>query len=308
MNEREVKGEKQVFQSFAEALSTFAELTKLESAIESALKDSPVPNHETRKMLRAMSILEAEATPLFQYMVMLFEKIGLGRLKLAKKEIFRMEFTMENCAACRLYKNVRVKTCYITAETISRFFTMDLEIPAACKEIECRNEGAESCKFLVEMQPLAVYQIALDSTDNEIVECLFTKRESAVTCEEIAEEINTPEDEVRFRCEMLEKFKIIDSDLRLTDIGLAYRKSRGKVQREEKVFPPPWENIAKITERIAAAESFAEAIARSVEQEEEIVIDEKDVINLAEEAKKSKSFAELVFKKLKEDNKEEDKK
>ncbi|MEM3396187.1 MAG: V4R domain-containing protein [Thermoplasmata archaeon] len=299
--------ERPVFQSFAEAMSTFAELTKLETAIESGLKEALVPNYETRKLLRAMNVLEAEATPLLQFMGMLFEKIGLGKLKLVKKDIFRMEFTVEGCSVCKLYKNANSKTCYITAEAISKFFTTDLEVPSACKEMECENAGAEKCKFLVEMQPLAVYQIALDSTDNEIIEILFKKSGAPVTCEQIAEEIDIPDEEIKYRCEILEKFRIIDSKLKLTEIGIAYRKNRSKVQRDEKVFPPPWENISKISENIAAAESFAEAIARSVEKEEEIVIDEKDVINLAEEAKKSKSFAELLFKKMKEENKEEDK-
>ncbi|MCX8174461.1 MAG: 4-vinyl reductase [Thermoplasmata archaeon] len=299
--------ERPVFQSFAEAMSTFAELTKLETSIEIALKEAAVPHHETRKMLRAMNVLDTEATPLFQFMVLLFEKTGLGKLKLARKEIFRMEFTVEGCQVCKLYKNAQGKTCYITAETISKFFTTDLDIPSVCKEMECGNEGGKVCRFLVEMQPLAVYQIALDSTDNEIIEILFKKGESALTCKQIAEETGYAEEEVKFRCEILEKFRIIDSRLKLTEIGIAYRKNRSKVQREEKVFPPPWKNISKITENIAAAESFAEAIARSVEQEAEIVIDEKDIINLAEEAKKSKSFAELLFKRMKDENKEEDK-
>lgn len=299
--------EKPVFHSFAEAMSIFTELTKLESAIEGALKDALVPHYETRKLLRAMNVFEAEATPLFQFMVMLFEKIGLGKLKLAKNEIFRMEFCVEGCAVCRLYKNARGKSCYITAETLSKFFTTDLEIPSACKEIKCRNEGAEDCKFLVEMQPLAVYQIALDATDNEIIETIFRKGNVAITCEQIADEIGYSDEEIKYRCEILEKFRIIDSKLKLTEIGVAYRKNRSKVQKEEKVFPPPWENIARISENIATAESFAEAIAKSVGKEEEIVIDEKNVINLAEEAKKSKSFAELLFKRMKEEGKEEDK-
>jgi len=296
-------GEKPVFQSFAEAMAAFATLTKLESAIESAIKDSLVPHHETRKMLRAMSALEAQATPLAQYMEMLFEKIGLGRLRLSKKEIFRIEFSVENSPIARIYRRAKGKTCYITAETLTKFFTIDLQIPSACKEIECENEGAKACKFLVEMQPLAVYQIALDSADNEIIEALFHSNE---TIQSLAEKTGYSEEEVKFRCEILEKFHLIEG-LRLTDIGIAYRKSKTKVASQEQVFPPPWENFAKISENIAQAESFAEAIARTVEQEEEVVVDEKDVINLAEEAKKSKSFAELLFKKLKEERKEEDK-
>ncbi|MGB9636873.1 MAG: V4R domain-containing protein [Thermoplasmata archaeon] len=297
---------KPVFRSFAEAISTLTELTKLETTIETAIKNSLVPHHETRKMLRAVNVIDAESTPLMQYMKMLFERIGLGTISLTKKEIFRMEFSVSPCHICKLYRNATTKTCYLTAETLSKFFTTDLEIPSTAKEIECVNAGGTACKFLVEMQPLAVYLIALDNTDNEIVEYIFKNKNT--TCEKIAEEIGQESEEIKYRCEILEKFKIIDRELNLTEIGIAYRKHTGKLQKEAKVFPPPWEDLAKLTETIANAESFAEAIAKTIQQEEEVVINEKDVINLAEEAKKSKSFAELLFKKLKEEEKEEDKK
>ena len=308
---KEQKQDTPVFRSFAEAVNTLSELMKIETAIESALSESHVPHHETRKMLRAMNTMEASATPLCQYISILFEKVGLGKIEITKKEIFRIEFSVSKpCPICKLYKDAHSKSCYITAETLSKFFTNDLEIPSTAKETACINEGKERCTFLVEMQPLAVYQIALDAVDDDIIEYIFKKKGTSgnanklITCTQISKDLGVDADEVKYHCEILENFKIIDSNLNLTEIGLAYRKHTGKVQKEEKVFPPPWQHLEKITESIASAESFAEAMSRSIKSEEEVVINEKDIINLAEEAKKSKSFAELLFKTLKQ---EEDK-
>ncbi|MDO9536837.1 MAG: hypothetical protein Q7J68_00775, partial [Thermoplasmata archaeon] len=72
------------FSSFAETIASLGSLTKLESAVATAIKSSKVPPKETRKMLKCMSVQEASNTALFQFMRDLFEKIGVGQLELIR--------------------------------------------------------------------------------------------------------------------------------------------------------------------------------------------------------------------------------
>ena len=59
--------------------------------------------------------------------------------------------------------------------------------------------------------------------------------------------------------------------------------------------------MSEISGLIASSTSFAEAFTEATDDEPLWEVDEKEVINLAEEAKKSKSFAELLAKQLKTD-------
>ncbi|MCK4718369.1 MAG: hypothetical protein KAT70_06850, partial [Thermoplasmata archaeon] len=68
----------------------------------------------------------------------------------------------------------------------------------------------------------------------------------------------------------------------------------GPLAEKEEDFPPPWENISAMASSVAGAGSFAEAFLGAAESTPTWEVDEAEIINLAEEAKKSKSFAELL--------------
>jgi hypothetical protein len=67
-------------------------------------------------------------------------------------------------------------------------------------------------------------------------------------------------------------------------------------------FPPPWKDMAEISSAISASTSFAEAFTEAANEEPLWEVKEEDVVNLAEQAKKSVSFAELIAKQIKDED------
>ena len=177
------------------------------------------------------------------------------------------------------------KSCYITVDAIRMFFEMDMNLPSKVVETKCKNIGDEHCEFKVQMQPIAVYKAALDEKDVEILKNIIKRKKSE-------------NDEEKIRIEYLKKYKILDESEVVTDIGKTYIKYIESIGIE-KDFEKPWKKLSEVSEIIAASRSFAEAFASSSLQDIE-KIDEENIINLVEEAKKSKSFAELVSKEFKE--------
>ena len=57
----------ELFGSFAEALSSLDRLTKIESKLSVAIRNSKVPWKETRRILKCITPDEFSNTPLFQY-------------------------------------------------------------------------------------------------------------------------------------------------------------------------------------------------------------------------------------------------
>lgn len=289
------------FSSFAETISSLGTLTKLESAVSTAIKTSRVPPKETRKLLKCMNIQEAGNTALFQFMRDLFSKVGVGELEIVRNDIFRFDFAIENSPVCKLYPHVKgKKTCYITAESLSQFFSKDLGLPGTVEEIACCNAGDKRCEFAVSLQPLAVYQLALDDVDKSIIENIMEGKNS----KQMADAFDMSEDEALFRMNVLKRYKILSDSYELTEIGETYHKYGEGMGGTEDDFQAPWKDMARISGAISAATSFAEAFTETADEEPLWDVKEKDIVNLAEEAKKSKSFAELLSKQVKSDMEE----
>jgi predicted hydrocarbon binding protein len=293
--------ERNEFRSFAETVASLGELTKIESGIAVALKGSRVPPKETRKMLKCMNVQEAGNTALFQFMRDLFDKVGFGQLELIRNDIFRYDFAVRDSPVCRLYPHVKgKKTCYITAESIAQFFSKDLGLPGTAEEIACQNAGDARCEFAVSLQPLAVYQLALDGTDRTIINRLTDGDGKAA----IAAALDMGGDELQYRMNVLRRYKILDDGDALTEIGETYQKYGEGMAADEEDFQPPWKDMAEISEAISASTSFAEAFTETADKEPLWEVREKDIVNLASEAKKSKSFAELLSKQVKSEEEE----
>ncbi|MCK5024420.1 MAG: hypothetical protein KAR56_02260 [Thermoplasmata archaeon] len=290
------------FSSFAETVASLGTLTKLESAVSAAIKNSKVPPKETRKFLKCMSIQEASNTALFQFMRQLFDKIGMGQLQLIRNDIFRYDFAIDDSPVHKLYPHIRgKKTCYITAESFASFFSKDLGLPGTAEEVACKNSGDSRCEFAISLQPLAVYQLALDEDDKAIINGIM----DGYNTTKIADSLGMAEEETLYRMNILKKYKILDDGYNMTEIGETYQKYGEGMGGEEEDFMPPWKDMAEISNAISASTSFAEAFTETANGEPIWDVEEKDIVNLADEAKKSMSFAELLSKQIKSDDTED---
>jgi predicted transcriptional regulator len=164
------------------------------------------------------------------------------------------------------------------------------------EEIQCTKEGVDACEFKADLQPLGVYKIALDDTDRILIGDILGDR---FDYKEFAQENEMEEAEVRYRLKVLESYQIVDSNNDVTEIGSTYYKFAQGLRALEEDFEPPWTGLAKITSTIAAKNSFAEALCETINPEPFIEVESSEVVNLVEEAKKSKSFAELIAKHVK---------
>ncbi|MFO7992112.1 MAG: hypothetical protein R6U61_07470 [Thermoplasmata archaeon] len=281
----------------ARKFASLGKLTKLESALRAAIESSEVPPSETRKLLKTNSPRQVKNTTVFQFMKNLFNEIGLGKLKVVDKDNFSMTVVDEENPIWELYTDVEGTTCYLIADAISDFFTEDLRIPAEVVELECRNAGDPVCKFKIDLQPLAVYRIALDKLDEQIIEYVKSGKDQT----KIAEELEMMEDELTYRIDTLKSFHVLDENMNLTKIGQTYYKyGKSVIDEEKEDFDPPWKTMSDISGKIADTASFAEAISSSLEDEStKEDIKDSDVVNLAKEAETSKSFAQLVSKTVK---------
>ncbi len=285
------------FGSFAETISALGTLTKLESAVSAAIKNSKTPARETRKFLKCMSVEEAGNTALFQFIRELFRRVGLGQMKLTRNDIFRYDLAIEDSPVAKLYPNVKnKKTCYITAEAIIEFFTKDLGLPGNCEETSCVNMGDPYCEFTISLQPLAVYQLALDPYDKEIISAII----DGSTVKSLATKLEMSDEEAKYRLGVLQRYHILDEKYAITEIGDTYQKYGEGMPVEDEDFPPPWKDMAEITSAISASTSFAEAFTETAKEDAIWEIKEEDIVNLADEAKKSVSFAELISKQIKD--------
>jgi predicted hydrocarbon binding protein len=290
--------QKQSFGSFAETITTLGTLTKIESAVSAAIKNSRVPPREVRKFLKCSSPEEADNVPLFQFMRELFKRMELGELEIASMEIFRISFRVRDCPVCKLYPNITGNvTCYVTTDTLAQFFNKDLAIPTTAEEVMCRNRKEKVCEFSVSMQPLAVYQLALDECDRQVIGCLTEGKGS----DGLTKELGLSEDEAKFRLDALKRYHILDNRYTLTEIGETYQKFGQSLKAPEEDFPPPWKDMSEISESISASVSFAEAFTEAARTEPIFDVRKEDVVNLAEKAKSSRSFAELISKNLKKE-------
>lgn len=290
--------------SLAQKISILARLTKLESVIKTAIDNSKVPVHETRKLLKSKTPEQVRNTVVFQFMQDLFNEMGLGKLEIEYKKNFTMVLSNKDSPVHDLYHDVKGrKTCYIVGDALADFFTIDLGLPSDVVETECENVGDPSCVFRIDIQPLAVYRIALDDTDEIIID-MIKKGEDI---NQVSSELNMLDEELRYRIDSLKSFHILEEDMTLTRIGQTYHKYGKSVLDEgHEDFDPPWKVMSSITSKIADTGSFAEALSSSMENKvEDHDIADTEIVNLVDEAERSTSFAQLVSNTLKE-NKGED--
>jgi predicted hydrocarbon binding protein len=283
-----------LFESFAEAISTLEKLTKMETKITAALEDSRVPWKESRKLLKCMNPDQMSNTTLFQFMQNLFHETGIGRLEISGVGRFQLTFTVRDCGVCSLYHTKESgKVCFIIADAILKFFVKDLDLPCSVEETKCSKEGPDVCEFKTDLQPLGVYKIALDDIDRTLIGDILGKR---FISPQFAHDNDMDEAEIEYRMKVLESYQIVDSENNVTEIGSTYYKFAQGLRALEEDFEPPWKGLAKITTSIAAKNSFAEAMCETINPEPFIKVDSSEIVDLAEEAKKSKSFAELIAK------------
>ncbi len=289
------------FGSFAQALFTLGKLSELQGKINAAVKSSKVPWVESRKLLKCSTVAEATNTPLFQYMKMLFNQIGLGELSISDISKFKLSFALEECPVCKLFPNIEdKKTCLITADAISQFFLKDIDVQNKTVETKCRNDGDDECEFVVEMQPLGYYQIVIDDISSGLLTALADRQMEAHSNREefvikLGLELGLDDEDALFRATELRDFMLLDDQLEVTKIGETYtRYLKSSLRRTETKFDPPWLSLREITKTIADSASFAKAFSKSAEGT--IETKGKDVVNVAHEGKKSKSFAELLSK------------
>lgn len=285
------------FQSFAEAISSLEKLTKIESKIAIALEKSRVPWKETRKLLKCMNPAQASNTSLFQFMQDLFLRMGLGKPEISGVSRFQMIFCIKDCEICNIYRIQKSgKICFITSDALLKFFVKDLDLPCSVEETKCIMEGNDFCEFKVDLQPLGVYKIALDAIDGALINDIIN---SKFEISKFAEENLIEEGAVEYRLQVLESYQIVDSEHKITDIGSTYQKFAQGLRALEEDFDPPWKSLQEITSAIAAKNSFAEAMTETLNPEPFLKVDSSEIVNIAEEAKKSKSFAELISKYVK---------
>ena len=287
----------QRFESFAEAVAALQKLTNIETKVAVGIEKSLVPWKESRKLLKCMTSDQVSNTSLFQFMQDLFLSIGLGKLDILDVDRFQLTFSLTDCEVCKIYKGKSgTKICYIASDALLKFFVKGLDLPCSVEETKCIKEGKEYCEFRVELQPLGVYKIALDDIDRSLINQILG---SKFEISKFADENRMEEGEVQYRLRVLEGYNVVDSNHNITEIGSTYYKFAQGLSALEEDFDPPWKSLSDVTSAIAAKNSFAEALSETSEPEPIIEVDPDDVVNLAEEAKKSKSFAQLISKYVK---------
>lgn len=297
-----------MFDSFAEAISTLEKLSNIESKISAVIEKSHMPWKETRKLLKCVTPMQASNTPLIQFLQDLFVQIGLGKLNVISVSNIQYVFTVSDCEVCKLYPSVQgKKVCFIIADALASFFLKDLTLPCTVEEIKCSKENGTIdeyvCEFRVDLDPLSVYTIALDDIDKDIVRGIAEKTFDIL---KFNEKYSLEGGEIEYRLDTLSWYNIIDNNGDLTEIGHTYHKYTMSVTSEEEDFDPPWKSMSEITSAISAKSSFAETLNEMLNPEPFIKIKPEETVNLAEEAKKSKSFAELIAKQVKSDQNDEE--
>jgi hypothetical protein len=295
--------------SFAELIASFGKLTQIESRITTAIEKSKVPWVETRKYLKGQDVNEISNTPLAQFITNLFNEIGLGKLNLNNTSYLQYVYQVKDCPICKLFSDIKGKrVCNPTVDALNRFFANDLELITEIEETKCINAGDEFCEFKVTMQPLPVYQIAFDDTDNEIIKKLEEDGKSNDP-NSMAKKMNMDTEEIDYRYQCLKQFQIINDKNELTIAGKTYRDFiiQYPPNNQERFFEPPWKSMYELTSAIAAAQSFAEAFIE-IQDNEELPweMDDAEVIDLQKKAKEKKGFAELLSGSIKDDDEEDD--
>ncbi len=291
---------------FAELMNNFNKLTQLESRIEAAIKNSKVPWQETRKFLKGLDLNQVQNTPLSQFIRDLFKEIGLGELVLSEKSNFKYTYRVEDSPISQLFRDIHdKKVCEPTVDAIYRFFSEDLDLEGEAQEIKCINMGDDYCEFQMDLQPFQVFDIALDETDESILDKLSKIDKVDITA--FSDQLQLDEDEIRARLALLQYYEILDDDYLITEVGKTFHRYRqNNPRKEEEHFEPPWKSMTELTSTIAATQSFAEALVVVTEEEKlPWEVDENELIDIKERAQDKTSFAELLSAELSSESEDE---
>jgi len=277
--------------SFAQTMGAFGAMLKIQENITELFPISKVPWNETRKFLKAHTIESIISTSLYKFHMDMFRKIGLGNMQLAAYAPMHYIYAVPGCPVCNLYPALNnQKVCVATTDALFRFFSEDLELACTVEETECVKDGAQMCKFKVDLQPISAYQVMLDENDKMI---LSGQRPPGIDDAELTN-----------RVQVLTTYKLLENGT-LSEIGSSYMQYAGTVRAEEKVFDPPW----KAAEELAAAAekggtfgaAFGALTQNAPAKSPTTAAPEKpaateEAAKVKEEAKSADSFAELLAK------------
>jgi len=281
--------------SFAKAMSNFARLTEIEAKSATMIDISKIPRRETRKFIKTDNAASASRTPLMMYMKDVFLDVELAHLDLVDKKPFRVIFRSPDSTPADIYSfDDKKKVCHTTVDIISRFFNEDMGISSSVEEVKCRRNGDEFCEFVVDMQPLELYDILMDDIDTKILKKINTD-----DIDSIKKEFDFTDDELKFRLSNYRKFMIIDDNNKLTENGemaiMFIDEDMGTEKKIDENFLPPWKDMERITNAISSAESFAEAVKEISDDDVPwLNDDDAEVVDAEEAASDAKSFAELL--------------
>ncbi len=274
----------------AQSMGSFGAMLKIQENISQMLPSSKIPWNETRKFLKAITIEDVKATSLYKFHMRLFQKIGLGNMQLVAFAPMHYIFAVPNCPVCGLYPALNnQKVCVATTDALHRFFSEDLELECTVDETECVKDGAQMCKFKVDIQPISAYQIMLDAYDNMI---LAGKRPPKID-----------DAELRHRVQLLTIYKLLDAG-KVSEMAGAYMQYASTMNVEEQIFDPPWK-MAEELEKIEEKGETSGAALSSMKQSQSPTIEKPQVqepknqevaTKVKTEAKKTDSFAELLAK------------
>ena len=276
-------------ENVARIIYIFGELTKMEVALSTAIAKSKIPAGEIRIMLRSTNPFQVQRTPLFQYMKTIFKEIGLGDLKCIRTSPFQIVFGVKNSKVVKLFSNIKGRTCYLTADAFAMFFEKDMDISCRVKETKCINNGDSMCEFVVDMDPLGVLKYVIDEIDMDILNSLKNNKKIKV-------------EDYEARIFNLQRYGLVKEN-KLTVMGEKYLEiKRSPLIETER----PWKRLSEVSEVTASAKSFAEAFSKTVSEGEVEEIDESKIVNIVDEANKSRSFAELLAKYVKKEVNEDE--
>lgn len=271
--------------SFAELVAALNKLNALESALATAIARARVPAQEVRTLLRAQTPEQCENAPAFQFMREVFAQVGIP---LAVEAVSRFSFTFRVDASpyARIFAGDEgKKTCAFVSEALARFLTTDLGLPAEVDEVECRNARASRCRFTVALDPRAVTRRVLDAVDRSLLAGLAR----GLSPEGVSREFGMSSGERDFRIERLIGYGLVGGDGRILPAG---ESVAGEGSPADEGFEPPWREVSRLTEAIASAASFAEALTEVAPKEaRRDVVADPGTRALAAECH---SFAELL--------------
>lgn len=278
--------------SFAELVAALQRLNDLESALASAIANARVPVQEVRKLLASETPAQVENAPAFQFMRQIFAQVGLP-LRVDAIGRFSLTFGLDENPYARLFAaQAAGKTCGSVGEAIRRFLAADFGLPAEVTEVACRNDGDPRCRFAADLEPTPVREKAFDGRDWKVLHAL--RRTGGHAPARAA--LGLEEAEYDFRAERLVGYGLAAADGRVLPEGEALLDS-GPHPVEEP-FEPPWKDVSRLTEAIAHAQSFAEALIQVAPRGPRA--EDRPDAETAAVAAECRSFAELLARASKE--------